>query len=99
MASPESRTSNLPAQEAGLRLDVATPEQLLISQQVEMVTAPGSEGEFGVLPGHCPFFTSLRQGTLRYEVGGRTTEISISGGFAHVADNHVIILADSVITS
>jgi F-type H+-transporting ATPase subunit epsilon len=97
MASPESRTSNLPAQEAGLRLDVATPEQLLISQQVEMVTAPGSEGEFGVLPGHCPFFTSLRQGTLRYEVGGRATEISISGGFAHVADNHVIILADSVI--
>lgn len=97
MASPESRTSNLPAQEAGLRLDVATPEQLLVSESVEMVTAPGSEGEFGVLPGHCPFFTSLREGTLRYQIGGCTTELTVSGGFAHVADNHVIILADAVI--
>jgi F-type H+-transporting ATPase subunit epsilon len=81
-----------------LQLDIATPEQLLVSESVEMVTAPGSEGEFGVLPGHCLFLSSLRQGIVRYQAGGRATELQISGGFAHVANNHVIILADSVIT-
>jgi F-type H+-transporting ATPase subunit epsilon len=75
-----------------LQLDVATPERLLLSESVEMVIAPGREGEFGVLPGHCPFLTSLRAGSIRYQTGGRT-----SGGFAHVANNRVIILADSVV--
>jgi F-type H+-transporting ATPase subunit epsilon len=80
-----------------LQLDVATPERLLLSESVEMVIAPGREGEFGVLPGHCPFLTSLRAGSIRYQTGGRTSELRISGGFAHVANNRVIILADSVV--
>jgi len=82
-----------------LQLDIATPERLLVGESVEFVTAPGSEGEFGVLPGHCSFLTSLRQGSVRYQVGGKTSELQISGGFAHVASDHVIILADSVITA
>lgn len=81
------------------QLDVATPERLLVSETVETVTAPGSEGEFGVLPGHCLFLTSLRQGSVRYQAGGKTSELQISGGFAHIANDHVIILADSVITA
>jgi F-type H+-transporting ATPase subunit epsilon len=81
-----------------LRLDVATPERLLVSESVDMVTAPGSEGEFGVLPGHCLFLTSLGEGSVRYQAGGKTTELKISGGFAHVANDHVIILADSVVS-
>ena len=82
---------------ATLQLDIATPEQLLISTSAEMVTAPGSEGEFGVLPGHCLFLSSLRQGSVRYQVDGQTTVLEISGGFAHVANDRVIILADSVV--
>ena len=81
-----------------LQLDIATPDCLLVSEAVEQVTAPGSEGEFGVLPGHCLFLSSLRQGTVRYQSGGKTAEVQISGGFAHVANDRVIILADSVTT-
>jgi F-type H+-transporting ATPase subunit epsilon len=81
-----------------LQLDIATPERLLVGESVEFVTAPGSEGEFGVLPGHCPFLTSLRQGSVRYQTGGKTVELQISGGFAHVANDHVIILADSIVS-
>jgi len=82
-----------------LQLDIATPERQLVGESVEFVTAPGSEGEFGVLPGHCLFLTSLRQGSVRYQASGKTTELQISGGFAHVDNDHVIILADSVITT
>ena len=46
-------------------LEVVTPEKLLLSQEVDEVIAPGSEGEFGVLPGHCHFLSSLRIGELR----------------------------------
>ncbi|HEX8750882.1 MAG TPA: hypothetical protein VF732_07195, partial [Nitrospira sp.] len=50
-------------------LEVVTPEKLLISQQVDEVIAPGSEGDFGVLPGHCHFLSTLRIGELRYRLG------------------------------
>jgi len=81
-----------------LRLDIAIPERLLVSEEVQMVIAPGREGEFGVLPGHCPFLSSLREGAIRYQLAGRFMTVAISGGFAHVANDHVIILADSVVT-
>ena len=77
-----------------LQLEIATPERLLVSEAVEFVVAPGSEGDFGVLPNHCPFLTSLRAGAIRYDRNGQQSEIRISGGFAHVANNRVIILAD-----
>jgi F-type H+-transporting ATPase subunit epsilon len=81
-----------------LRLDIAVPERLLVSEEVDLVIAPGREGEFGVLPGHCPFLSSLRQGVIRYQRAGRSTTLEISGGFAHIANDHVIILADSVVS-
>ena len=56
-------------------LEVVTPEKQLLSQQVDEVIAPGSEGEFGVLPGHCHFLSSLRIGELRYHIGDQANHI------------------------
>ena len=75
-------------------LDIVTPDKLLLSQEVDMVIAPGTEGEFGVLPGHCRFLSSLRVGELRYRVGERTYYMSISWGFADVTPRRVTILAE-----
>ena len=75
-------------------LEVATPEKLLISQPVEMVIVPGTEGDIGVLPGHCFLISRLRIGELRYTVGEHTEFMSVLSGFAEVTPNKVTILAD-----
>jgi len=75
-------------------LEVVTPEKLLLSQEVEEVIAPGSEGDFGVLPGHCHFLTMLRIGELCYRVGGAMNYMSVLSGFAEVTPQKVTILAD-----
>jgi len=75
-------------------LDIVTPDKLLLSQEVDMVIAPGTEGEFGVLPGHCRFLSSLRVGELRYRVGEETRYMSIMWGFADVTPRRVTILAE-----
>lgn len=77
-----------------LLLEVVTPEKLLLSQEVDEVIAPGSEGEFGVLPGHCHFLSMLRIGELSYRVGGTTNYISVLSGFAEVTPHKVTILAE-----
>ncbi|MBI4402093.1 MAG: F0F1 ATP synthase subunit epsilon [Nitrospirae bacterium] len=77
-----------------LLLEVVTPDRLLLSQQVDEVIAPGSEGEFGVLPGHCHFLTTLKIGELRYRVGDVTTYMSVLWGFAEVTPKKVTILAE-----
>ena len=77
-----------------LLLEVVTPEKLLISQPVDMVVVPGSEGDFGVLPGHCPLLSLLRIGELQYKVGEQTQYVSILSGFAEVTSNKVTVLAD-----
>jgi F-type H+-transporting ATPase subunit epsilon len=75
-------------------LEVVTPDKLLLSKQVDMVIAPGSEGDFGVLPGHCHFLTTLRIGELRYMVGNATEYMSVLWGFAEVTPKKVTILAE-----
>jgi F-type H+-transporting ATPase subunit epsilon len=77
-----------------LLLEVVTPEKLLLSQQVDEVIAPGSEGEFGVLPGHCHFLSTLRIGELRYRVGDLTHNMVIIWGFAEVTPTKVTIMAE-----
>ncbi|HEV8539667.1 MAG TPA: F0F1 ATP synthase subunit epsilon [Nitrospiraceae bacterium] len=77
-----------------LLLEVVTPDKLLLSKQVDMVIAPGSEGEFGVLPGHCHFLTTLKIGELRYMVGDVTSYMSVLWGFAEVTPKKVTILAE-----
>lgn len=82
------------AQTGTLLLEVVTPDKLLLSQQVDQITAPGSEGDFGVLPGHCYFLSTLRIGELQYRIGERTEYMSVLWGFAEVSPKKVIILAE-----
>ena len=77
-----------------IHLDVVTPERLLISEAVDEVIAPGSEGEFGVLPGHCRFLTTLRIGELRYRKGGEWGRLSVIWGFAEVEPRRITVLAE-----
>lgn len=78
-----------------LRLEVVTPHGSVLSQDVDEVVAPGSEGEFGVLPGHVPFVTMLKIGILIYRHGGTLGYIFINSGYAEVIDDIVLVLADS----
>lgn len=78
-----------------LRLRVVTPERLLLDEEVSEVTAPGTAGEFGVLPNHITFLSSLQPGRLTYKQGGQTHTLVVGGGFAEVVDNVMTILADS----
>lgn len=75
-------------------LEVVTPEKLLLSQEVDMVIAPGSEGEFGVLPGHCHFLSSLRIGELRYQNQEVWRYMSILWGYAEVTPTKVTVMAE-----
>jgi F-type H+-transporting ATPase subunit epsilon len=77
-------------------LEVVSPEQFLLREEVDEVLAPGSEGDFGVLPGHCEFLTILRAGEVNYKIGKEAHALAIQGGFAEVRANHMIVLADSV---
>jgi F-type H+-transporting ATPase subunit epsilon len=75
-------------------LEVVTPEKLLLSQDVDMMIAPGSEGEFGVLPGHCHFLSTLRIGELRYQTGEIWHYMSVLWGFAEVTPSKVTVMAE-----
>jgi F-type H+-transporting ATPase subunit epsilon len=77
-----------------LLLEVVTPDHLLLSQEVDQVIAPGTEGEFGVLPGHCHFLSTLKIGELRYRIGETTSYMSVLWGFAEVTPTRVTILAE-----
>ena len=79
-----------------IRLEVVTPESSVVSDEAQIVMAPGELGEFGVLVGHTPFMTSLKVGTLRYEdANGKERLVFISGGFAEALPDRVTVLADS----
>ncbi|MEC4680229.1 MAG: F0F1 ATP synthase subunit epsilon [Nitrospirota bacterium] len=88
-------TSSAMAVSAGkILLEVVTPDHRLLSQEVDYVSAPGSEGDFGVLPGHCHFLTTLRIGELQYRIGEHTEFMSVLWGFAEVTPTKVTILAE-----
>jgi F-type H+-transporting ATPase subunit epsilon len=79
---------------ASLQLEIVTPDQIVLSRQVEYVGAPGIEGEFGVLPEHVPFISGLAVGCLYYKADSKTRYVFVSGGFAEVSDNTVTVLAE-----
>jgi F-type H+-transporting ATPase subunit epsilon len=81
-----------------LTLELATPTRLVITAQVDEVVAPGSEGYFGVLPGHAPFLATLGIGELTYRIGRDEYHVAVSCGFAEVRNDKVIILADAAET-
>ncbi|MBF0303837.1 MAG: F0F1 ATP synthase subunit epsilon [Desulfamplus sp.] len=77
-------------------LEVVTPSKAVVSEDVQIVVAPGTEGEFGVLRGHTTFLTSLKLGTLRYkDSSGNDRAVFISSGFAEVLPHKVTVLAES----
>jgi len=81
--------------EGKLLLEIVTPQGLIFSQEVDEVTASGTEGEFGVLPGHVPFVTTLKIGMLRARVGTEVKYFFVNWGYAEVSHEKVLILADS----
>jgi F-type H+-transporting ATPase subunit epsilon len=78
-----------------LTLEVATPTRLVVTESVDEIVIPGSQGYFGVLPGHAPFLTTLGIGELMYRVGREERYLAVSGGFAEVRNDKVIVLADT----
>ena len=80
---------------ARLYLEVVTPEKVMASQEVDLVMAPGTEGEFGILAGHINFLSGIIPGELRYDDGDKKEYLSVTSGFAEVTDDKVSILVDS----
>jgi len=79
--------------------ELVTPERLLISQDVEMVVVPGSEGNFGVLPGHSPLISTIRPGTIDiYENRLVTERFFVGGGIAEVTPEGCTVLADEAMS-
>ena len=78
-----------------IKLDVVTAERLVLTDQVDMVIAPGSEGELGILPHHTPLMTMLKPGELRLKKGNEEISLAVTGGFLEVRPDHVIVLADA----
>jgi F-type H+-transporting ATPase subunit epsilon len=83
------------AEKGKMLLEVVAPSrQVVRSERVDEVIAPGSEGEFGVLPGHTPFLTTLKVGMLSYREGTEWHRLAVDWGYAEVGPNRVIVLAE-----
>ena len=79
-----------------IRLEVVTPEKQVVNEMAQIVMAPGSMGEFGVLIGHTPFMTSLNTGAIHYrDENGKDQYVFVSGGFAEALPDKVTVLAQS----
>jgi F-type H+-transporting ATPase subunit epsilon len=78
-----------------LTLDIVTPYGHIFTDEVDEVVASGSEGEFGVLPNHIPFLTTLKIGMLTYRKGSETGYFFVNWGYAEVGPDRVTVLADS----
>ena len=83
------------AEKGKMLLEIVAPSrQVVRSERVDEVIAPGSEGEFGVLPGHMSFLTTLKVGMLSYREGAQWHYLAVDWGYAEVAADHVTILAE-----
>ncbi|MBF0338378.1 MAG: ATP synthase F1 subunit epsilon [Nitrospirae bacterium] len=78
-----------------LTLEIVTPVGFAFTEEVDEVVAPGTEGQFGVLPGHTSFLTTLEPGTLVYKKGATLGRVSVKSAYVQVVSNHVLVLADS----
>jgi F-type H+-transporting ATPase subunit epsilon len=78
-----------------LTLEIATPTRLAVAETVDEIVIPGSQGYFGVLPGHAAFLTTLGVGELMYRIGRDEHYLAVAGGFAEVRNDKVIVLADT----
>ena len=82
---------------ADLHFELVTPEKLVMSEDVHMVVVPGTEGQSGIMAGHAPYMTTLRNGEVAiYRTQGAQPErISVTGGFAEVSERGLTVLAES----
>lgn len=78
-----------------LFLEVITPERVVVSQEADIVVAPGTLGEFGVLPEHVAFLSGIVPGELRYSLDGKNESLAVSTGFSEVFNNRVSVLVDA----
>jgi F-type H+-transporting ATPase subunit epsilon len=83
---------------AALHFELVTPEKLLRSEEVHMVVVPGTEGDFGVMAGHAPYMSMMRDGELAvYRAqGGEPERIAVKGGFAEVGEKGLTVLAETI---
>ena len=82
---------------AELHFELVTPEKLIRSENVHMVVVPGTEGDFGVMAGHAPVMTTLKDSEIKVfkTAGAQPENIKVSGGFAEVGDKGLTVLAES----
>lgn len=78
-----------------INLEIVTPAGVITKAEADMVVAPGTEGEFGVLEGHINFLSGIGPGELRYTIGNKTEYMSVHSGFAEVLNDTVSVLVDS----
>ncbi|MDD3814747.1 MAG: F0F1 ATP synthase subunit epsilon [Desulfocapsaceae bacterium] len=78
-----------------IRLEVVTPNGAVVSEDVDIVNAPGYGGDFGVLANHAPFLSTIRIGLLTYDQGKKRENLMISGGFCEVSNNKITFLVES----
>ncbi len=81
-----------------LHFELVTPAKQVLSEDVHMVVVPGSEGEFGVLEGHAPFMSTMRDGAVQVfrSAGSAPEEFKVRGGFAEVSANGLTVLAEHI---
>ena len=82
---------------AALHFELVTPEKLVMSDDVHMVVVPGTEGDSGIMAGHAPYMTTLKNGEIAIyrTAGAQPDKIAVTGGFAEVSDKGLTILAES----
>src|SRR5256884_9608435 len=78
-----------------MHVEVVTAERELYNGEADMVVAPGSEGQLGILPRHAALLTTLQAGAMRIKLGGAEEPLFVSGGFLEVSNNQVTVLADT----
>jgi F-type H+-transporting ATPase subunit epsilon len=93
--SAEEWKKKMVAEKGKMLLEIVAPSrQVVRSEHVDEVIAPGSEGEFGVLPGHTPFLTTLKVGMLSYREGTEWHHLAVEWGYAEVGPDRIVILAE-----
>jgi F-type H+-transporting ATPase subunit epsilon len=80
-----------------IQVDVVSAQEMIFSGEAEFVALPGEQGELGILPGHIPFITRIRPGTVRIKVNGQEELIFVAGGILEVQPRVVTVLADTAI--
>ena len=82
-----------------LKLEIVTPESVIYSEDVDMVTLPGSEGDSGIYPNHVPLMTKMKAGELAVKKDGAEEFLAVAEGFAEITGDHVAILTENAIDS